>query len=127
MTVQVDAGGHATVHTAVASVYRCCVSFVAVVRISRRQHLRYFVCALGVRFLLPRVSTDRTWQDGTTSSDYSWGASTAVDGSFYAAGATYGSWNGTTAGYFDFLVIKINSDREVLWAWQVGKPGGGRG
>lgn len=60
-------------------------------------------------------------QDGTSEND---GISTAVatgDGSAVLAGFTYGLWNGTTDGSYDFAAVKLDANGTVQWRWQVGE------
>ena len=44
----------------------------------------------------------------------------AMDGSVFLTGTTYGNWgNSTNAGSGDIFVVKLDSDGNELWNWQV--------
>lgn len=63
-----------------------------------------------------------TRQDGASEDhDFARGVSAAADGSFFIADFTYGSWGATNVGRSDFCALKIDSEGEELWVWQVGK------
>ncbi|CAN0213505.1 unnamed protein product [Ascophyllum nodosum] len=60
------------------------------------------------------------WQDGTVGDDHIYAGGVAKDGSVILAGGTTGGYAAESAGSFDFLVIKLDGDGEVLWTWQGG-------
>lgn len=41
------------------------------------------------------------------------------DGSVLLAGDTWGYWDGTNAGRFDFAVCQLNAKGNETWRWQV--------
>lgn len=58
-------------------------------------------------------------QDGTERTDYFTCAAVGEDGSVVLAGESAGSWNGLKKGSLDFIAIKIDSEGEEMWRWQV--------
>lgn len=63
-----------------------------------------------------------TSQDGTSGRDELHGAAAGSDGSFIVAGLTDGDWDIPNLGGFDFAAMKLDSDLEELWRWQVRWP-----
>lgn len=61
-------------------------------------------------------------QNGTEEWDEIYAAGGADDGSAILAGWTGGSYGAMNAGGHDFVAIKINSDGNTTWQWQV-RPG----
>lgn len=47
------------------------------------------------------------------------GAAAAPDGGFVLAGYTDGNLSISSSGQSDFAVVKIDSDANLLWTWQV--------
>lgn len=47
------------------------------------------------------------------------GAVITADGSVVLGGYTYGSWMSPNKGGADLVVIKLDSEKEVLWTLQV--------
>lgn len=43
----------------------------------------------------------------------------ADDGSVLLAGSTTGNWDGDNHGMKDFAAVKVNSDSNEGWRWQV--------
>ena len=58
-------------------------------------------------------------QNGTEEWDTIFAAAGADDGSVIIAGDTLGSYGAENAGYLDFVAVKIDSDGNTIWAWQV--------
>lgn len=75
-------------------------------------------------YLLPhessKLGTLGTLQNGTTSWDNGWDADFTEDNSIIICGVTSGSFGGLNIGDRDLVVIKLSSDGDFLWAWQVG-------
>ena len=60
-----------------------------------------------------------TEQGGTARSDYVKNVAIGDDGSVFLAGFTFGDWGNVNAGGVDFAVVKLSTDGNVLWRWQV--------
>lgn len=58
-------------------------------------------------------------QNGTEELDVIYAAAGADDGSVIIAGITGGSYGAENAGLWDFVAIKIDSNGNFIWAWQV--------
>lgn len=59
-------------------------------------------------------------QDGTNSTDQASGVVISPDdGSVVVVGRTYGDWEGTSAGEWDFAAFKLDSEGDLVWKWQV--------
>ena len=58
-------------------------------------------------------------QDGTEEYDYIYAAAGADDGSVIIAGNTYGSYGTLNAGSGDFVAVKIDTNGNTVWQWQV--------
>ena len=58
-------------------------------------------------------------QNGTSGGDNLKGVAIAQDGSIVVAGDTTGSYGRENEGGLDFVAIKLDSDGNVQWAWQV--------
>lgn len=73
---------------------------------------------LRIRWRIPPRSV--LGQDGTSSSDVI--SDVAVDddeGSMIFAGYTAGSWDTVNLGEEDWAAFKLDSDRNIVWTWQV--------
>lgn len=60
-----------------------------------------------------------TLQDGSNGSDFLLDAAAVSDGGVVAAGYTNGTWNGQPGSETDFAAVKLDSDGDVAWTWQV--------
>lgn len=60
------------------------------------------------------------FQNGTSDEDYIDGAVAGPNGTYVFVGTTRGNWSATNAGLEDWVVFKIDADRDILWRWQVG-------
>lgn len=58
-------------------------------------------------------------QEGTAGDDHILGAVGGPNGTFVFAGRTSADWSGSNAGQYDCLVIKVDDQGDILWAWQV--------
>ena len=64
-----------------------------------------------------------TRQDGTGLNDtFKAAAASGGDGSVILAGSSSGNWSGVTLGEMDFIAIKLDSDGNEMWRWQVWLP-----
>lgn len=68
----------------------------------------------------PALRTRADEQDGTSDLDYAVAVDMAEDESVIICGFTYGSYRGVNAGSTDMVAIKLSSDGDLQWAWQVG-------
>ena len=94
------------------SLYRLCSIVAASLVLCKRWKAS---CLKHCTFCLVRCSV----KDGTVGDDHIYAGGVAKDGSVILAGGTTGGYAAESAGSFDFLVIKLNEDGEVLWTWQV--------
>lgn len=65
-----------------------------------------------------------TWslsQDGTSEIDQAEDCAVGADGSIFLVGYTYGDWEGPNAGGADVAVLKLDSDGNEQWRWQVSR------
>ena len=58
-------------------------------------------------------------QRGTGKSDQLISAAFSSDGTYVFGGHTYGDWNATNSGVWDWAVFKVDQQGEILWFWQV--------
>ena len=58
-------------------------------------------------------------QNGTSGEDELRSVAIAQDGSIVVAGGTSGSYDRESEGGFDFVALKLDSNGNVQWAWQV--------
>lgn len=58
-------------------------------------------------------------QDGTEEVDFINAAAGADDGSIIITGYTESSYGAVHAGSRDFVAMKIDSDGNIAWQWQV--------
>lgn len=61
-----------------------------------------------------------SFQNGTCDNDYIDGAVAGPNGTYVFVGTTRGNWSATNAGDEDWVVFKIDAERNILWRWQVG-------
>jgi len=73
-----------------------------------------------VRKYDPNGNTLWTRQFGTDKADYSYGVTTDPAGNIIITGHTYGSLEGTNAGYADAFVRKYDPNGLVVWTHQFG-------
>ncbi len=77
----------------------------------------------GVDMLLIKTAADGTmiWekQFGTSSDDYAYGVTTNLTGDIYVTGHTYGSYAETISGTKDFVLVKLDSSGDQIWARQL--------
>ncbi|MBT4088670.1 MAG: hypothetical protein HOE30_09275 [Deltaproteobacteria bacterium] len=77
----------------------------------------------GVDMLLIKTAADGStiWkkQFGTDRDDYAYGITTDSSGNIYVAGHTYGSFEGTLSGTKDFVLLKLVSSGDQIWARQL--------
>ncbi|CAN0049267.1 unnamed protein product, partial [Sphacelaria rigidula] len=60
-----------------------------------------------------------TKQGGTTNTDNLFSGAAGESDTVVLTGRTDGNWEGTNAGDFDFLVVKLGADGDEIWRWQV--------
>ena len=60
-----------------------------------------------------------TEQGGTGKSDFAKDVAIGDDGSVFLAGFTFGDWGDVKSGRSDFAVVKLSTDGNELWRWQV--------
>lgn len=59
-------------------------------------------------------------QEGSEGSDFLTDAAAVADGGVVVTGYYNGTWNGeTSSGETDFAAVKLDSDGDVVWRWQV--------
>lgn len=59
-------------------------------------------------------------QDGSTASDNFVASAMGPDGSVVLAGVTTGTWSDSfVGGTFDFAAVKLDSNGDEVWRWQV--------
>lgn len=59
-------------------------------------------------------------QGGTSATDEALAVVMDSNGNAVVAGSTEESWfSGSAVGQEDFAAVKLDSDGEVLWSWQV--------
>lgn len=58
-------------------------------------------------------------QNGTRFEDNLRAVVDTTDGAFVMSGLTSGSYAGAANGEADFVAIKIDADKNILWTWQV--------
>ena len=63
-------------------------------------------------------------QDGTADDDYAKAAVATMNGTFVLAGSTQGDWNSVNAGDRNFAALKLDTDGNVMWKWQVSETTG---
>ena len=77
----------------------------------------------GVDMLLIKTAADGSmvWekQFGTDGDDYAYGVTTDSTGDIYVAGHTYGSFAETITGTKDFVLVKLDSSGDQIWARQL--------
>eukprot|EP00904_Undaria_pinnatifida_P009181 jgi/Undpi1/5393/HiC_scaffold_2.g00674.m1 len=59
------------------------------------------------------------WQGGSEQSDFARDVAIGDDGSVFLAGFTFGDWSNVKSGGSDFAVVKLSTDGNELWRWQV--------
>lgn len=62
-------------------------------------------------------------QDGTSEDDVFLGGAKGDNGSVILVGSSYGDWDGSNKGGKDFVAVKLDADKNVLWKWQVQECG----
>lgn len=68
----------------------------------------------------PWQNTRVTWQEGSSSADdVMFGAAETSDGSIILCGYTEGNWTAAIQGDYDYAVVKLDSNGEVVWRRQV--------
>ena len=60
-----------------------------------------------------------TEQGGSEQSDFARDVAIGDDGSVFLAGFTFGDWSNVKSGGSDFAVVKLSTDGNELWRWQV--------
>lgn len=58
-------------------------------------------------------------QNGTSEHDYIDAAAAGPDGTYVFVGSTRGNWSAANAGLEDWIVFKVDAQRDILWTWQV--------
>lgn len=58
-------------------------------------------------------------QAGTPEDEHLRGGAVGSDGSTVLVGHSKGDWNGTNAGDYDFVALKVDAQGEIIWKWQV--------
>lgn len=59
------------------------------------------------------------FQHGTADQDYIDAAAAGPNGTYVFVGTTRGDWSEPNAGIEDWVVFKVDSERNILWRWQV--------
>eukprot|EP00904_Undaria_pinnatifida_P011787 jgi/Undpi1/7739/HiC_scaffold_23.g10212.m1 len=67
-----------------------------------------------------RKLEEQDQEEGTAGDDHILGAVGGPNGTFVFAGRTSADWSGSNAGQYDCLVIKVDDQGDILWAWQNG-------
>ncbi|CAM9410233.1 unnamed protein product, partial [Hapterophycus canaliculatus] len=64
------------------------------------------------------------WQGASSANDQLKGVQIVdAGGAFVVVGNSEGSFGGVSAGYHDFVAIKLDADGTELWSWQDGSTG----
>lgn len=58
-------------------------------------------------------------QDGTSADDVLLGGTMGDNGSVILVGSSYGGWDGSNKGGKDFVAVKLDTNKNVIWKWQV--------